>query len=116
MVRAGDVQGCAAEPASTAAAGPGPLLEEAMGGGNVLAAARRRMLGMEPGGEAAGLDSGECGTCHGAACDAVAMYWKGTGALTHVVLRASGHMPPHDAPRAAQYMIERWLAEAVGGK
>lgn len=48
-------------------------------------------------------------------CQAVAAYWKSHGKLSHVVIRDAGHMPPHDVPRTAQYMIERWLGEVVAG-
>ncbi|KAL4855518.1 Serine carboxypeptidase-like 50 [Chlorella vulgaris] len=48
-----------------------------------------------------------------AAGQAVVAFWKQGGGLTHVVLPGAGHMVPRDAPLAARFVLEQWLAEAL---
>jgi len=43
----------------------------------------------------------------------VAGYWKHYNTLTHVVIRNTGHMTPHDNPMYNQLMIERWIEGQV---
>jgi vitellogenic carboxypeptidase-like protein len=43
----------------------------------------------------------------------VVAFWKQGGGLTHVVLPGAGHMVPRDAPLAARFVLEQWLAEAL---
>jgi vitellogenic carboxypeptidase-like protein len=50
---------------------------------------------------------------HGGSGERVVAYWKQGGHLTHVVLPDAGHMVPRDAPLAARFMLESWLAEAL---
>lgn len=88
---------------------------------SAASAVMRRLLGSftqtSPAPSTAGLidqikQAGVTGTCS-ACCEAVQLYWKVHDHLTHVVVREAGHMVPQDAPMQAQYMIERWLEEAL---
>ncbi len=45
-----------------------------------------------------------------ASAQQVVAYWRQGGGLAHVVLTEAGHMVPRDAPLAACWMLERWMA------
>ena len=49
------------------------------------------------------------------ACQGVVADWKAHEALAHAVVRDAGHMVPSDAPKTAQYLVERWLKGVLAG-
>jgi vitellogenic carboxypeptidase-like protein len=107
IVRARDL-----EEGTNEAAPPGSLKAGGGGSGSAAAAAgwhtQRQLLQRGSGPPGAALRGK-----HGGSGERVVAYWKQGGHLTHVVLPDAGHMVPRDAPLAARFMLESWLAEAL---
>ncbi|GAB4820079.1 hypothetical protein N2152v2_007125 [Parachlorella kessleri] len=117
VVRGRDVCSCAAACGlatgrAQAAGWVGAGAAAAMGSPHALhSRALKAGLPLETGGAALGVETVLCG----GACQGVVAYWKAHGALTHAVVRDAGHMVPRDAPKAAQYLVERWLKGVLAG-
>lgn len=82
-------------------------------------AMQQRRLLQQPGSSGQSTDAAAAadphsGSRHKRAGNPVVAFWKQGGGLTHVVLTEAGHMAPRDAPKATQWMFERWAAVIAG--